>query len=247
MPELMTALVDECVELLRSLGNADDAQAKARYLQAFPGGYGEGDEFVGVRVPQVRALARDIRRAATPADLDALVCHPIHEARLLGAITLVGIYESAKTAAETRDELIDLLLRRAEYLDNWDLVDSVAPYTLGPWLLGQPRADQDALLDDLAASAVVWRRRLAMVSTLGMIRAGELTQTFRLAAALVDDAHDLMHKAVGWMLREAGLRDRTALDAFLDHHAATMPRTALRTALEKHEPEQRRAFLGRRA
>lgn len=242
----MTALADEYVERLRGLGNADEAAAKARYLQAFPGGYGEGDEFVGVRVPQVRALARDIRRLAAVADVEALLCHPIHEARLLGAITLVGIYGSAKTSEESRQELIDVLLRRADHLDNWDLVDSVAPYTLGPWLVNRPRRQQDSTLDELAASPVVWRRRLAMVATLGMIREGELAQTFRLAAILIDDSHDLIHKAVGWMLREAGLRDRAALDAFLDRHAATMSRTALRAALEKHEPERRRAFLGRR-
>ncbi|CAM3092874.1 hypothetical protein GCM10009763_17310 [Dermacoccus profundi] len=103
------------------------------------------------------------------------------------------------------------------------------------------------MLDDLTASPLLWRRRFAMVSTLAMIRAGEMPQAFRLAETLIDDRHDLMHTAVGWMLREAGQRDRAALDAFLERHAATMPRTALRYPLEKHDADARRDFMGRRA
>lgn len=243
----MTALADELVERLRSLGDSDDAVAKARYLQAFPGGYAEGDEFVGVRVPQVRALARDVRRSVELDDLDALLQHSIHEARLLGAVLVVELYKPAKTPPEKRDKVIELVLARIENLDNWDLVDTVAPHTLGRWLLDKAEAEQDRVLDDLAASPSLWRRRFAMVTTLGMIRAGELRQTFRLAELLVDDEHDLMHKAVGWMLREAGLRDREMLDAFLERHSTAMPRTALRSALEKHDAASRQDFMARRS
>lgn len=242
----MTALADELVDWLRTLGNDADSQANARYLQAFPGGYAEGDVFVGVHVPDVRTLARD-GRSVQLDDIDALLQPEIHEARLLGAILAVDVYKSAKTPVETRDKIIALMLTRVEYLDNWDLVDTVAPYTPGPWLLDRSQGEQDAVLDDLTASPLLWRRRFAMVSTLAMIRAGEMPQAFRLAETLIDDRHDLMHTAVGWMLREAGQRDRAALDAFLERHAATMPRTALRYPLEKHDADARRDFMGRRA
>lgn len=109
----------------------------------------------------------------------------------------MDVYKSAKTPVETRDKIIALVLTRVEYLDNWDLVDTVAPYTPGPWLLDRSQGEQDAVLDDLTASPLLWRRRFAMVSTLAMVRAGEMPQAFRLAETLIDDRHDLMHTAVG--------------------------------------------------
>lgn len=152
--------------------------------------------FVGVHVPDVRTLARD-GRSVQLDDIDALLQPEIHEARLLGAILAVDVDKSAKTPVETRDKIIALVLTRVEYLDNWDLVDTVAPYTPGPWLLDRSQGEQDAVLDDLTASPLLWRRRFAMVSTLAMIRAGEMPQAFRLAETLIDDRHDLMHTAVG--------------------------------------------------
>ncbi|GAA2111474.1 DNA alkylation repair protein [Kocuria atrinae] len=228
------------IETLISMGNERDAQAKAKYLQAVPGGYGEGDQFVGVRVPAIRSLAREAMKQTTLDDAAVLLDHEIHEVRLLGTILLVELFKPARA---DKDAVIQLLLAKADRLNNWDLVDTVVPYTLGPWLLVQPTDKATAILNDLADSPVLWRRRMAMVSTLGQIRLGHHDQAPRLAAKLQTDPHHLMHKAVGWMLRGVGNKNRVLLDAFLNEHAATLPRTALRYALEKHDTEARARYL----
>lgn len=240
----MTSLARDLIAQLVAAGNADDAVAKAQYLQAHDGGYGAGDEFVGVRVPQVRAIAKTVKGRITLDDVDALLDSSIHEARLLAAIAMVEMYKPKRAPIELRDKIVELLLRRVERFNNWDLIDTVAPHTLGVWLLEQPQQRQNEIVDELAASEVLWRRRLAMISTQGMMRGGDLRQVIRLAHKLIDDREDLMHKAVGWMLREAGQYDRAVLYAFLDEHAATMPRTALRYALEKHSPDVRAHYMG---
>lgn len=243
----MTSAAERLVALLEAHGDPTDASAKAAYLKAEPGGYGEGDTFVGVRVPQVRAIARDAKREVALEDIEALLQSPIHEARLLAAILLVELYKPKRTSAQQRERIVRIVLEHAERFNNWDLVDTVAPATLGAWLYEQPTAEQDTILDALAASPVLWRRRMAMVCTLGLMRAGDLRQVIRLAHKLIDDPEDLMHKAVGWMLREAGARDRPVVDEFLNAHAATMPRTALRYALEKYDKAQRAHYLALRA
>lgn len=235
-----TDLPTQLIETLTRTGNEMDAHAKAKYLQAVPGGYGEGDQFVGVRVPAIRSLAREVKNQATLEDVAALLDHDIHEVRLLGAILLVELYKPARA---DKDEVIRLLLAKADCLNNWDLVDTVVPYTLGPWLLAQPVKRATAILDELAHSPILWRRRMAMVSTLGQIRLGHHDQAIRLATTFRTDPHHLMHKAVGWMLREVGTKDRARLDAFLDHYAATLPRTTLRYALEKHDDAARTYYL----
>ena len=229
----------EMVEAVVRAGVPQDAVAKARFFGAVPGGYAEGDVVLGVRVPVLRALARDRRRQVGLVEVEELLEDDVHEVRLLGAILLVELY---KLGDDTRRaEVVDVVLRRAERLDNWDLVDTVAPFTLGPFLRDRPR--ERSVLDRLAASESLWRRRLAIVGTFGLIRAGEFDDTLRLAAKLLDDPHHLIHKATGWMLREVGARDRPALDGFLDRHAAEMPLVMLRYALEKHTPDERRNYL----
>lgn len=259
MMDAVNSTAAALIEQVVAASEPRDAAAKAAYLKAVPGGYAEGDVVLGVRVPALRAIARGARHTATVDVIDALLDHEAHEVRLLAAILLADRYAAAtvncngdatadrsSVATSERAALLELLLARADRLNNWDLVDSVAPYTLGVWLIDRSPAERAAVLDPLIGSDLVWRRRLAMVAMLGVIRAGETALPLAVAARLVDDPHALMHKAVGWMLREVGLRDRAALDHFLDAHAATMPRTALRYALEKHDAERRRYFMDAR-
>jgi 3-methyladenine DNA glycosylase AlkD len=221
----------------------DEAQGRAALFGAGPGGYAEGDRFLGVRVPELRRVVRRWRTGASLADVRSLLADPWHEIRLLGGLLLVQLYEGGD--ADLRSDAVALLLHSTDRLDNWDLVDSTAPYVLGRWLVDRP--DQRHLLDELAASELLWDRRMAMVATFALIRNGEFDDTIRLAESLVDDPHHLVHKATGWMLREVGARDRARLDAFLDAHGPRLPRTMLRYALEKHSPEERRVRMARPA
>lgn len=221
-------------------GDPGEAAGKARFFRAGPGGYAEGDRFAGVRVPVLRGLARSARGRVEPADAAELLRNAWHEVRLLGALLLVELYRGGRER-----EVVDVVLAEATRFDNWDLVDSVAPYTLGPWLVARP--GERGVLDELIASETVWERRIALIATFALIRAGEFDDLLRLAAAVLHDPEDLIHKAAGWMLREVGLRDRAALDGFLDRLAAVMPRVMLRSAIEKHPPGERRAWLARRA
>lgn len=236
----LTPHAAELVERLRQAGNPDDAAAKAAYLQATPGGYGEGDLFLGVRVPAIRQIAR---AKGSLEDATSLLTNEFHEARLLGVILLVNLVKPKRTSPKLRADVANVVLRYVEYLNNWDLIDTAAGPIVGTWLATLPTTEQDAVLDKLATAPLLWRRRLAMVSTQGLMRAGDTRQVFRLAERLLHAEEDLMHKAVGWMLREAGQLAPEALDAFLTQHAATMPRTALRYALEKHSPTARAHFM----
>jgi 3-methyladenine DNA glycosylase AlkD len=218
---------------LAAAADPDRAEGMARYFQARPGGYGEGDRFLGIAVPVQRRVAR--RHAATTslAEVEALLRSPLHEERLTALFVLVERFGRAD-AAERR-EVVDLYLRCRVHVDNWDLVDASAPYLLGD---GEP-----AVLDELAASPSVWDRRIAVMATFGGVRAGRFRPTLHLADRLLDDPHDLVHKAVGWMLREVGNRDRALAEQFLAPRYRRMPRTMLRYAIEKYPPDRRRAYL----
>lgn len=230
----MSAAADVEREVL-ALADPERAEPLARYLQVRPGGYGEGDQVLGVRVPEVRRVVRAHRAAAGPDDVDALLGSPWHEVRLAGCVLATEL--ARRPAARTG--LVRLLLRRTERLNGWDLVDTVAPHVLGAWLRDHDRA----VIDELAASPLVWDRRLAVVATLALVRDGDHADALRLAGRLLDDPHELIHKAVGWVLRETGQRDRPALDAFLAAHVARMPRVTLRYALEKHPADERARWM----
>nr|WP_269810352.1 DNA alkylation repair protein [Kineosporia rhizophila] len=225
---------------VEALGDADDAVGKAVFFKTGPGEYGEGDEFVGVRVPELRRMARGAGKSATLADVEALLAHRWNEVRLLGGLILVELYRRAKEPTQ-QEAAVQTMLDNLDRLSNWNLVDSVAPYVLGPWLLRNP--ERRPLLDELLTSPSVWWRRTAVVATFALIRAGEFDDLLRLAGRAIGDEHDLMHKATGWMLREVGQRDRAVLNRFLDAHAHEMPRTMLRYALEKHPQPERQAYL----
>jgi len=222
---------------------ADPAQAAAlqRFFKTGPGEYAEGDRFRGLKTPQVRGVVK--RASGLPlAEIARLVESPWHEDRTTGLLVVVRRFEHA-TEPAVRRELYDFYLAAAKAgrINNWDLVDITAPQIAGGWLRERP--ERARTLDRLAGSGLLWERRIAVLATLHFIRCGEYGDTLRLAAALLGDPHDLMHKAVGWMLREVGKRDRAALDGFLATHAARMPRTMLRYAIEKHTPAERARWL----
>ncbi len=216
---------------LAALASPDDAVALARYFKTGPGEYGAGDEFIGVRVPAIRAVVKQFR--GLPFDeIEALLDDPVHEHRLAGALLLV-----AACPAEPQDTVDRYLaaVRRGR-INNWDLVDSSSEYILGPWLFDRDRG----LLRELAASSSLWERRVAVLATFGFIKRGDFSTTLELAELLLGDREDLIQKAVGWMLREVGKRvSRAALTGFLDAHAAAMPRTMLSYATEHLDPADR--------
>lgn len=224
---------------------ADEAQAchLMRFFKTGPGQYGEGDKFLGLRVPQTRAIVSAHRRTATLDDVESLISSPWHEIRLAALLLLVEIYRrSRKDAAEAR-RIVDYYLSRLHYGNNWDLVDLVAPKILGDYLCQNP-ADRDILYRLAAMEGRLWHQRVAIVATWTMLCNGIYADTIRLAELYLGHTHDLIHKASGWMLREMGKRggERELLD-FLDRHAPDMPRTMLRYAIEKLPEDTRRHYM----
>jgi 3-methyladenine DNA glycosylase AlkD len=232
---------DDLRGALREVADPDRAGSMAPYLGAVPGGYGEGDVLLGVRVPETRRIARAAMRGGLGLDgALELLRSEVHEERLLALVVMVERHRRGD--ARERRAIYDAYLAHTAHVDNWDLVDTSAPEIVGGELLDGERG----VLDGLAASSSVWERRIALLATFAFIRAGELDDTYRLAERMLDDRHDLIHKAAGWMLREAGKRDEPRLIAFLDRHAPAMPRTMLRYALEKVEPGERARLMGLR-
>jgi 3-methyladenine DNA glycosylase AlkD len=237
-------------ELLRVLdGEADPVAAEqlARYFQVRPGGYGEGDRFVGVRMSRIRQLVRPlVRDPVAPAALSLGLRSPVHEHRL-GCLVLLAEYAARARKTADADQLsaaYDTFVRHIDRVDNWDLVDCSAPHVVGGYLLDRDRAP----LYEWIRSDSVWPRRIALVATHRLIFEGQTADTYALATEVLDDRHDLIHKAAGWMLREAGKRvDEAELRAYLDAHATHMPRTMLRYAIERFPTEQRRTYLARPA
>lgn len=218
-------------------GDEEIASHSARFFKSGPGEYGEGDLFVGVRVPVVREICRAYRDL-TLNELDALLASPIHEHRLAALVILTGQSERARKSGdlESRRERCKFYLSHTDRINNWDLVDVSCREIVGEYLRDAGGEDR---MRRLARSGSLWERRTAIVGSHAWIRADALDLTFELATLLLDDAEDLIHKATGWMLRECGKRDEVALERYLTEHAASMPRTALRYAIERL-PEQRR-------
>ena len=217
---------------------ADSKRAKdlARFFKTGKGEYGAGDRFLGVTVPEQRKIA--LRNVDLPLDEVArLLESPLHEHRFTALEILVAKY--ARANAANRSRIFAFYLRHADRVNNWDLVDTSAPYIVGEHLKRRPRKR----LDRLVASPNLWKRRIAIVATLALIRGGEIEDTFRIAKTLLRDPHDLIHKAVGWALREAGKVSRPALLDFLRDHYSALPRTTLRYAIERFPAAQRTEIL----
>ena len=221
---------------LEALRDPERASFIAPYLGVVPGGYGEGDVLLGMPVPEQRKVARAHRDESLEVCAE-LLGSDVHEHRFVGLAILRRRFERGDRAE--RDAIADLYLDRRAGVNNWDLVDASAPYLLADRVRSAPRD----LIDPLVVSPVVWDRRIAMLSTFSLIKAGECDEALTTAARLLSDDHDLMHKAVGWMLREVGKRDLSALRGFLAEHAAVMPRTALRYSIERMPKEERTRWM----
>jgi hypothetical protein len=229
------------VERLDALRSPVELEKYQRYFKTGPGEYAEGDAFLGVRMGLVFELAKEFADMA-PVDIEALLGERYHEPRA-GAVRIMATQaRGRRTPDERRKELYELYLRRHDRIDNWDLVDLGAWDVVGGWLVDRPRD----VLYDLARSSSTWERRTAILATMAFIRRGEVDDTLRIAQLLLGDDQDLIHKATGWALRAAGDVDRGRVRGFLDEHAATMPRTALRYALEHVDAQERAHYMGLR-
>lgn len=229
-------LAREYSEILRGLMAASDEEKKRvlpRFFKTGNGQYGEGDKFLGVVVPETRKVAKAHKEASYDL-IEALLESEWHECRLCALLILIEKYKKAP------EEAVRFYLTHLKGINNWDLVDLSAPYILGDYLVSHP---DHSVLYTLAQSPVMWEQRIATVSTLMLIRHGQFTDTIELAGTFLDTRHDLMQKAVGWMLREVGKRDKPLLVSFIDTHKAAMPRTMLRYAIEKFPAEERMGFM----
>ena len=225
---------------LNALANQSRAFGLQKFFQTAKGQYGEGDVFLGLTVPQVRKIA-STHKELSFQELSPLISSKFHEHRLCGLIILTLQYKAAKDRA-TQKRIFNFYMKQAKagYVNNWDLVDVTAPI-IGSYLVDE--SDPYLLLEKLARSKSLWERRISIIFTFAFIRAGELDPTIEISKALLKDEHDLIHKAVGWMLREVGKRDVQVLRSFLNANASQMPRTALRYSIEKLSDSERKKWL----
>jgi 3-methyladenine DNA glycosylase AlkD len=223
---------------LAALGNPRKADFFRGFFKTGKGEYGEGDRFLGIAVPEVRALAKKFRDLPLK-DSARLLRSPFNEERLLGLIILVNQYQKGDEV--TQAGILREFLAHRHRVNNWNLVDASAPYILGAHLLKRDRS----LLYELARSRSLWDRRIAVLATFAFIKAGDLGDSFKLTSMLLKDSEDLLYKACGWMLREIGKRDTPALEKFLQRHRLAMPRTMLRYAIERFPKARRRQYLSK--
>lgn len=267
----------EIIKLIEAQRKEEQQQGLMRFFKTGKGDYGEGDEFLGLKVPQTRAVVKAVEADTPLAEVPELLKNRWHEVRLCGLLILVTKFEKAATrhlttdlqAIQIRDEIVGMYLNYADRANNWDLVDLSAPKIIGHWLMlptalgnsieqcacGETTPGDDEtgmhidykrqVLDDLAASNSLWKQRISIVCTWWTSRHGETSWCLRYAKRHLHHPHDLMHKAVGWMLRETGKRDMGLLRQFLDRHAHDMPRTTLRYAIEKMSEQERQEWMKR--
>jgi len=232
------AVYTDVISELQKFAQPQKAAHSKRFFKTGPGQYGEGDKFIGVTVPEQRTVGRKFRNLRL-TELEKLLHSEIHEHRLTSLIILVEQYKKADSLV--RKQIYTLYLKNTTYINNWDLVDASAPGIVGQYILEHP--EELRAIYELSQSELLWERRIAMLATFAFIKADELELVFELAQLLRDDSEDLIHKAVGWMLREAGKRDEQCLRSFLNTHAKHMPRTMLRYAIERFTPPQRAYYL----
>ena len=251
----------QIIERIEAQRNEEQRQILMRFFKTGKGDYGEGDEFLGLKVPQTRTIVKTVASDTPLNEVPELLQSRWHEVRLCGLLILVDKFEKAATkrmindaqAIQTRDEIVRMYLHYADRANNWDLVDLSAPKIIGHWLLlptalggngvGMNTGYKQHVLDELAASDCLWKQRISIVCTWKTSQQGELSWCWQYAERHLHHSHDLMHKAVGWMLREMGKRDMNMLRQFLKQHAHEMPRTALRYAIEKMPEPERKAWM----
>ncbi len=219
---------------LHSLADADKAVFAQRFFKTGPGEYGEGDVFLGIRVPVLRGLVREYKSVQLESMIE-LLQSMMHEERLLALLLMVDRYTKSKKDEAQKARIYEAYLANTKWINNWDLVDSSAEHIVGRWLKDKDRAP----LYELVRSGELWERRIGIMASFHFIRTNEFEETLRLAEILLSDREDLIHKAVGWMLREIGQRDLPLEETFLVKHYKKMPRTMLRYAIE-HFPEPKR-------
>ena len=228
----------------RITAQADPTQVEGlmRFFKTGPGQYGEGDEFLGIKVPVTRFVVKECWKDVTFDDLEECVSSKYHEVRLAALLTLVEIFGHNRKNAALQKQCVDFYLSHTAYINNWDLVDLSCYPLIGTWLLDKERT----VLYDLARNGkTIWEQRIGMVSTMQFIRHGQTTDTYAIADIIINHKHDLIHKAVGWLLREAGKRNVEELKAWLEPRCKTMPRTMLRYAIEKFPPQERTRWMER--
>jgi 3-methyladenine DNA glycosylase AlkD len=221
---------------LKKLGDPEHAAVSQRFFKTGPGEYGEGDIFLGIRVPGLRKLAGQLKDLPI-RECEILLHSPIHEERMLAI--LIFIHNFKKGDDRTRKHIYALYLKSTEFINNWDLVDVSAEHIVGAYLMDKSRSP----LYGLARSKNLWKRRIAVMATFHYIKHHEFSETLNICRMLLTDPHDLIHKASGWMLREIGKRDLKTAEAFLKEHYKNMPRTMLRYAIEKFPDDKRQRYL----
>jgi len=227
---------NEIIDHLHSLANPEIAVHSQRFFKTGEGEYGHGDKFLGIRVPAIRQTVKQYKTASLSV-AEKLLKSEYHEIRLFALLLLVARF--SKGSADQQEKIYRLYLRNSRYINNWDLVDSSAHYIVGAYLDGKDKS----VLDKMARSRSLWERRIAIMATFYFIKNNQFTETLKLTKQLLGDQEDLIHKAVGWMLREIGKRDLAKEVAFLNRHYQTMPRTMLRYAVEKFNEAERQRYL----
>lgn len=226
-----------------SLRNEEEARGLMRFFKTGKGQYGEGDQFLGIRVPATREMVKHLWRETTMQDLEQCIQSPWHEVRLAALLVLIQQFKHNKKRPDRQRECIDFYLRHTERINNWDLVDLSCYELLGTWLLDK---DRTILYDFARNGKTIWEQRIGIVSTMQFLRNNQLDETYAIADILLHHTHDLIHKAVGWLLREAGKRDEKRLIDWLNERHATMPRTMLRYAIERLPEDIRQQYLQRK-
>lgn len=226
----------EVQKRLKKLGDPEHAAVGQRFFKTGPGEYGEGDKFLGIRMPVLRELAGEFRDLPV-SESEILLHSPFHEERMLAILILIRNFK--KKDGKACKYIYELYLKSTEYINNWDLVDVSAAHIVGAYLIHKSKRP----LYRLARSKNLWERRVAIMATFDYIKHHEFSETLKIAQMLLTDPHDLIHKATGWMLREIGKRDVGTEEAFLKEHYKKMPRTMLRYAIEKFPEGKRQGYL----
>ncbi|MGV8141289.1 MAG: DNA alkylation repair protein [Candidatus Woesearchaeota archaeon] len=232
-------MIQKIISELKNFGSPEKAKHSLRFFKTGPGQYGEGDLFYGASVPEMRSVTKKYKDISLD-DVEELLHNKYHECRLVALLILVHRFENAKTDADKK-KIYDIYLSNTRYINNWDLVDSSAHKIVGAYLYDKDRT----ILYRLAKSKDLWEKRISIISTAYFIGKKDFSDTIKIAQILIDDRHDLIQKAVGWMLREVGKRNQYVEEKFLKKYHRTMPRTALRYAIERFDDKKKRLYMRR--